>query len=157
MDDPYAIEGTGAPETRLDIDIFSTDPQYKIRWDLFLRGLAVVMTEPPENPNGFYRIAGIYAPVLCSIHHSRVGTDIVKGSMVGQRSPGRNSRCSQGRQFIAHIKSKIHWFRMFDFFWLYGLTSVVFGFLLGTGLTFSFWRSALPVPVRDREQGLTYF
>lgn len=150
MDDPYAIEGTGAPETRLDIDTFSTHPDYKIRWHLFLRGLAVVMTEPPENPIGFYRIAGIYAPVLCSIYRSRMGTDIIKGSMVGQSSPGRNSRYSQGRQFIARIRSKIDYYLhplYVGFFWRYGLTSIVFGFLLGIGLTFSFWRSALP-PLR---------
>lgn len=65
MDDPYAIEGTGEPETRLDINNFSTDPEYKVRWDLFLRGLAVVQSAPPADPLGYYRIAGIYPPVFC--------------------------------------------------------------------------------------------
>lgn len=64
MGDPYAIEGTGEPETRLDIDVFSTNPEYKVRWDLFLRGLAVVQSAPPADPMGFYRIAGIYPPVF---------------------------------------------------------------------------------------------
>lgn len=70
MDDPYAIEGTGAPETRLDIDVFSTNPDYKIRWDLFLRALAVVQSAPPEDAMGFYRIAGINSLVVCFVYYS---------------------------------------------------------------------------------------
>lgn len=102
MDDPYAIEGTGAPETRLDIDTFSTDPQYKIRWDLFLRALAVVMNEPPENPNGFYRIAGIYAPVLCCIYHSQVGTDILRDPWLANRHlAGAQGRAREDNLLLA--------------------------------------------------------
>lgn len=74
MDDPYAIEGTGAPETRLDIDEFSTNPAYKVRWDLFLRALAVVQTALPEDRLGYYRIAGIYLQVLCWLYYSVVGS-----------------------------------------------------------------------------------
>lgn len=68
MSDPYAVEGTGPPETRLNIDEFSTNPTYKIRWDLFLRALAVVQTAGATDPMGFYGIAGIYSPTFCLVY-----------------------------------------------------------------------------------------
>jgi hypothetical protein len=55
----YAIEGTGDPNTRLDIDDFSTNPEYTIQWSLFLRSLAKLQLAPPEEAIGYYRIAGI--------------------------------------------------------------------------------------------------
>lgn len=56
------INGTGTLNTRLNIDVLS-DPApgnpHKIQWDLFLRSLLELQQAPPEDPLGYYRIAGI--------------------------------------------------------------------------------------------------
>lgn len=64
MDDKYAIEGTKSTETRLNIDDFSTNPLYDTRWHLFLRALAAVQKALPDDPLGYYRIAGVYLMII---------------------------------------------------------------------------------------------
>lgn len=61
MEQPaYAIDGTKEPNTRLNIDDFSTNDDYKIQWGLYLRALNVLQAAPPTDFKGYYRIAGIY-------------------------------------------------------------------------------------------------
>lgn len=44
---------------RLDIDIFSAEKKYEIRWSLYLRALAVLQEEGMNsNPFGYFQLAG---------------------------------------------------------------------------------------------------
>ncbi|RPB06673.1 Di-copper centre-containing protein [Morchella conica CCBAS932] len=79
----YAIEGTGDPNTRLDIDDFSTNPEYTIQWGLFLRSLAKLQLAPPEEAIGYYRIAGIH------------GWPLVTWPEL-EAQPGKTMYCSHG-------------------------------------------------------------
>lgn len=58
MDQLFAIKKK-AVATRLNIDDFSTNPLYKIRWHLYLRALAKLQSAPPSDITGYYRLAGI--------------------------------------------------------------------------------------------------
>lgn len=58
MNPDFAVEGTGEPNTRLDIDDFSTNVDYRIRWGLFLQAMAKLQLAGPDDPLGYYRVAG---------------------------------------------------------------------------------------------------
>lgn len=64
MDPNYAIDGTGEPNTRLDVVDFSTNPDYKIRWGLFIQALAKLQLALPPDPLGYYRVAGICSSIF---------------------------------------------------------------------------------------------
>lgn len=58
-----AIEGTGTPYSRYNINTFS-DPAspetIRIRWSLYVRAVAVLQTLPVADPMSYFRIGGIY-------------------------------------------------------------------------------------------------
>lgn len=58
-----AIEGTGDPHTRYNIDTFSSTEaslEIQIQWSLYVRAVAVLQTLPVSDPLSYFRIAGIY-------------------------------------------------------------------------------------------------
>lgn len=58
MNPVYAINGTGPPNTRLNIDDFSTNAEYSIRWSLYLRAMNELQLALPADYTGYYTIAG---------------------------------------------------------------------------------------------------
>lgn len=54
------IDGTGPPNTRLNIDDISTKDEYKILWSLFVRALTAVQAGEVTDSISYYSIAGIY-------------------------------------------------------------------------------------------------
>lgn len=58
-----AIEGTGDPNTRYNIDTFSSTEsslEIQIQWSLYVRAVAVLQTLSVNDPMSYFRIAGIY-------------------------------------------------------------------------------------------------
>lgn len=63
MSDTVVIEGTGDPNTRYNIDTFSSAEsslEIQIQWSLYVRAVAVLQTLPVSDPLSYFRIAGIY-------------------------------------------------------------------------------------------------
>lgn len=95
---------------RLDIDDFSTNGEYEIRWSLYLRALAALQAEGMNSdPFGYFQLAGNYGCFMSFVASSlETSADSNKEFTVYLNKHGRKALALRGvRKGIANMQRMI--------------------------------------------------